>query len=302
MALSLMLKGVIIGVAAIIPGVSGSLFAVIVGVYDELILSISNFRKEPKKHLSFLLPITAGIIIGVLLAANPILEVCHRYPLYSYCFFVGIMVAGVWEPIVKSKTLSKRRFNEILLCVICFLLVVILRIAAHLSGAGDLVSMPQISSLLDVIALFCVGFISVGVMALPGVSGSITLMVLGFYGTIYKAAGSPARLIKAIIEGEKSSILSALDGTAMLIPFFLGGVVGFFVCSKLISRVIHSHKNYINSAVIGFILGSVATLIFDAILPEVNNFSGDGFVMWLLILGFVLSGAFLTFAMPCDKH
>ena len=301
MRLSLMLKGVIIGVAAIIPGVSGSVFAVITGVYDDLILAISNVRKSTKKSVGFLLPVLLGALIGVLLAANPVLEVCHRFPLYSYCFFVGVMVAGLPTPILKIVALGRVKTTQVLALVVCFLLVVVLRIIATFSGAGSLVSIPSISGFDDVLAMFLCGLISVGVMALPGVSGSVTLMVLGFYGTIYKAAGSPARLIKAIIEQDLNSAMAAVDGTFLLIPFLIGGALGFFVVSKLISKFIITNPKLVYMSVIGFVLGSCLTLVFDGVLPAANAFSGGSFLMWLLIFAFTLSGGLLTLAFQANK-
>ena len=113
MAIAAILKGVIIGVASIVPGVSGSVFAVIVGVYDDMIFAISDLRKAFKKSALFLLPILSGILVGILLAANPILEVCNRFPLYSYCFFIGIMLASLPTPIAKIKALGKINIKDL---------------------------------------------------------------------------------------------------------------------------------------------------------------------------------------------
>ena len=85
----LFIKGIIIGVAAIIPGVSGSVFAVITGVYDDIISKIARIGKNTKDSARFLIPLAAGIGAGVLLSANPILEICNAYPVYSYSFFIG---------------------------------------------------------------------------------------------------------------------------------------------------------------------------------------------------------------------
>ena len=299
--MSLIIKGIIIGVAAIIPGVSGSVFAVITGVYDDMILAISNIRKSTKKSLAVLLPIISGILVGVLLAANPILEVCNRFPLYSYCFFVGIMLGSLPTPIAKVKTLGRVNFKQIIIAMSCFLIVIALRFCAILSGAGNLVVLPSISGFLDVLALFLCGFVSVGVMALPGVSGSVTLMVLGFYGTVYKAAGSPARLLKSVVEWNMDSALAAIDGTLLLLPFLIGGAVGFFMASKFISAELKSHPKSVYMAVIGFILGSAITLVIDGVLPAAKSFSGGDFIMWLIILAFVISGVFLTLIFSSDK-
>ena len=301
MALSLLLKGIIIGVAAIIPGVSGSVFAVITGVYDDIIYFSSGIAKNFKRSFLFLLPTVSGISVGVLLAANPVLEVCERFPLYSYCFFVGVMVASLIPAARKIKLLGKLKITEFLVAAICFGAVLLLRFVATKTGAGRFVSIPEIRNFWDFAALLFAGFISVGLMSLPGVSGSVLLLVLGQYGTVYKAAGSPARLLKALLEGEISSALSALKSIMLLIPFFIGAIMGFASFSKLIAYLLKSHTKAVYCAVFGFVLGSCLTLALDCVLPAAKGMNISGVFLAFLISAFTLSGALLTLCFSGDK-
>lgn len=301
MAIASFLKGIIIGVAAIIPGVSGSVFAVITGVYDELIYFMGRLTKDFRRAALSLLPIASGAAAGVLLGANPILELCEKYPVYCYSFFIGVMLASILPSIRKIKQLGKPAFFEIGVALLCFCFVILLRVIAHMSGAGEFVSIPYLSGISDFFALLFSGFISVGLMTLPGVSGSVILLVLGQYGTVYKAAGSPARLVRAIIEGEQSSASAALGSAALLIPFSVGAVMGVFFSSKLISKLIQERPKSVYCSVIGFVAASIVTLGLDCLIPAAKNYIGNGYFIYFMILAFTLSGSFLTLAFCSDK-
>lgn len=300
-AIMLFIKGAVIGTAAIIPGVSGSAFAVIVGVYDEIITFASSLAKDFRRSAVFLLPLVLGIGAGVLLSANPVLEICQRYPLYSYCFFIGVMLASIMPSVKKLGSSGRPKLAEICIMLICFAFITALRLIARKTGAGEFVSIPYLSGISDFVAMFFAGFLSVGMMTLPGVSGSVILLVLGQYGTVYKAAGSPARLIRAIFEKDAESAAAALGSSALLIPFFLGATVGAGISVKLIARLVKTRQRGVGWATVGFMTASVVTLVFDCLLPTVREHEGNAFLTYFLIFGFLLSGALLTLCFTGDK-
>ena len=295
------IKGAVIGTAAIIPGVSGSAFAVITGVYDDIVYFAGSLIKDFRRSFLFLLPVALGIISGVLLSANPVLEICLRYPVYSYCFFIGVMLASVMPFVRKIGKNGRPSFRETVVGLICFGFIILIRVIAHKTGAGELVSIPYLSGISDFIAMFFAGFLSVGMMTLPGVSGSVILLVLGQYGTVYKAAGSPARLVRALIEGESTSVSASLGSAALLIPFGLGALIGAGVAVKLISTLMKSKPRFVTMSTLGFMSASVVTLVFDCLIPAAIEFEGNPYLMYFLIFAFTLSGALLTLCFSGDK-
>ncbi|MDR0287801.1 MAG: DUF368 domain-containing protein, partial [Clostridiales bacterium] len=83
-------KGIFIGLAVVIPGLSGSIFAVAVGLYEKMLEAVNNLRKSPKESILFLLPIVLGAVVGILASTKFILWVCENYPRQSYIFFIGL--------------------------------------------------------------------------------------------------------------------------------------------------------------------------------------------------------------------
>lgn len=99
------IKGAIIGIALVISGLSGSIFAVVVGLYDRLLQAVNHFRANPKKNLRFLAPIGLGAVVGILVSTKAVLVVTTHWPLPSYGFFIGL-VLGI-GPFIYRKLVLK---------------------------------------------------------------------------------------------------------------------------------------------------------------------------------------------------
>ena len=93
----LILKGIIIGIGKIIPGVSGSMLAISMGIYQKLIDSINNFFKYPKENLKFLIKIGIGIIISIIFFSNIILNCLNNYYLVTIFFFIGLIIGSLGD-------------------------------------------------------------------------------------------------------------------------------------------------------------------------------------------------------------
>ena len=90
-----LLKGLVIGGTMLVPGVSGGSMAMIIGIYDRLISSVSSFMKHKRESLVFLLLFRAGAVAGLLLVARPLLGLIELYPLPAMYFFIGAVAGGI---------------------------------------------------------------------------------------------------------------------------------------------------------------------------------------------------------------
>ncbi len=183
------IKGIIVGIAVVIPGLSGSMFAVIVGLYEKMINAVSTLRKGFKKNVLFLLPIVLGGVIGILLSAKLIVDLCEEFPQQAYFFFIGLVLGSI--PLVLRKV-KQINFKPVYLLITLFSFIFIM-IMGYLSSGETSESISEtthyLTSFSDVIAVFIAGFFSCALMSVPGVSGSVTLMVLGQYNKVYGAVG-----------------------------------------------------------------------------------------------------------------
>lgn len=249
------LKGIVIGLANVIPGVSGGTMMVSMGIYDKLIHCITHLFSELKKSLQFLIPIFIGIGIAVVVVPFGIEFLFANYPFQTNLLFIGLIIGGlpaVWKKVKGSSV----RAGHIVACILFFALVAGLALVGETEGdAADLSF-----SLISVIKLFGVGIITSATMVIPGVSGSMMLLLLGYYHPVLETI---TNFIKAVLSFDINGILA---GMGVLIPFGIGVVVGIFAIAKLIEIIFAKFPLYAYWAIIGLIVSSpVAILLVSGI-------------------------------------
>ncbi|NVK52572.1 MAG: DUF368 domain-containing protein [Flavobacteriaceae bacterium] len=231
------LKGMAMGAADVVPGVSGGTIAFISGIYEELLGSISNvnlsliktLRKEGVKAAwkqlngSFLLSLFIGIFISIVSLAKVIKWLLENEPILLWSFFFGLVLASV---IYIAKQLTKWNFIAVLLLIVGAIL------AYYITTLNPLVS-ENSSSLF----LFLAGAIAICAMILPGISGSFILVLLGAYKPVLAAVN------------DRNFTVIALVGA--------GAMVGLLTFSRVLKWLFAHFKNYTLAMLTGFIIGSL---------------------------------------------
>lgn len=256
------LKGMVIGVANIIPGVSGGTMMVSMGIYDKLIHCLTHLFKEFKESMKFLIPIFVGVglaLVGLSFLIQPAFE---RFPLQTSCLFIGLIVGGLpaaWKK-VKGKGI---RVSYIIPFLVFFVLVVGLALVGEKEGnAADLTF-----GLWSCIKLFVVGIIASATMVIPGVSGSMMLLLLGYYNPIVSAIKN---FVTALASFDMPGIL---QGCGVLVPAGIGIVVGIFAIAKLIEILFEKFPMQAYWAIIGLIVASPFAVLLMAQLGTITVFS-----------------------------
>ena len=244
------LKGIVIGLANVIPGVSGGTMMVSMGIYDKLIHCITHLFSELKKSIQFLLPIFIGIGIAVVVVPFGLEFLFAQYPFQTNLLFIGLIIGGlpaVWKK-VKGNSV---KVGHILSCLVFFALVAGLALVGETEGnAADLSF-----SLGSVIKLFGIGVITSATMVIPGVSGSMVLLLLGYYHPVLETI---TNFIKAVLAFDINGILA---GIGVLLPFGIGVVAGIFVIAKIIEVIFEKFPLYAYWAIIGLIVSSPVAIL-----------------------------------------
>lgn len=244
------LKGIVIGLANVIPGVSGGTMMVSMGIYDKLIHCITHLFSELKKSIQFLLPIFIGIGIAVIVVPFGIEFLFAQYPFQTNLLFIGLIIGGlpaVWKK-VKGNSV---KVGHIIACLAFFALVAGLALVGEKEGnAADL-----LFSLVSVIKLFGIGMITSATMVIPGVSGSMVLLLLGYYHPVLETI---TNFIKAVLSFDMNGIL---EGIGVLLPFGIGVVAGMFVIAKIIEIIFEKFPLYAYWAIIGLIVSSPVAIL-----------------------------------------
>lgn len=253
------LKGMVIGIANIIPGVSGGTMMVAMGIYDKLIHCITHIFKEFKKSVLFLLPIAIGMGIAVVGGTLGIELLFEKFPVQTNLLFIGLIVGGlpaIWKK-VKGNSI---RFGHILAFAAFFALVVVMAFLGETEGNAVDLSF----NLMNVLKLFGVGVIAAGTMVIPGVSGSMVLLLLGYYNPIVSAIND---FLGALTSFDMNGILT---GIGILMPFGIGVIVGILAIAKVIEFVFNKFPLYAYWAIIGLIIASPIAIIAMATLPTLT--------------------------------
>ena len=245
-----MLKGMVMGIANVIPGVSGGTMAVSMGIYDKLIGSITHLFKDLKKSIITLLPIGLGMVIGILALARVIEFMFERIPVQTNTFFIGLIAGGL-PMIIKEVKGQKIKLSGIVGFLVFFVLVI--GMAALDGASGNNAEFSK--GITDIIKLFGAGIVAAATMVIPGVSGSMMLMLLGYYEPVISAVNEAVDGLRGV---EGASFASALF---VLIPFGIGVVVGIFAIAKLIEWLFSKFKLTVYWAIIGLISASPIAII-----------------------------------------
>lgn len=261
--LNQILRGAVIGVANIIPGVSGGTMMVSMGVYDTLIYCITHLFSQFKQSVKTLLPYAIGMVVGIVALASILKFLFANYALPTSTAFIGLILGGL-SPLLHK--INKKKVNWLSIAVFVLFFAGIIALAL----TGD-VANPE-SLTLDVgqvLILLVMGCIAAATMIIPGVSGSMILMLLGYYTPVLNA-----------VDNLKNAVFS-LDFAAMvtpvftLLPFGIGVVLGIFGVAKLIEWLLQRFPTQTYCAVLGLVVASPVAILLR------TDMSG---VTWVLIL------------------
>lgn len=242
--LILMIKGFFIGVANIIPGVSGGTIAITMGIYERLIKAISHFFKDLKENIKLLLAIGIGAFLSILLMSRLIGYSLENYPIPTTIFFIGLIIGGM--PVIFRKV--KGNFQNVpntLIFLISFCLVLILSFLGSDNNTVNLINL----NITGYILLFLVGMIAAATMVIPGISGSFVLMLLGYYKPIIDTISNLTKFNDIV------------TNMFILIPFGFGILVGIILISKVIEYLLKKYETKTYSSIIGIVLASVILII-----------------------------------------
>ncbi len=288
------IKGILIGIANIIPGVSGGTMAVSLGIYDKLISSISNLLKDWKKSLVTLLPIILGCGIGIVGFTYAIEYLLSHHTFVTCMAFVGLILGGIPILLISlkkelAKTSSKIGISGILAFVFLFAVAVFL----PMMNAEDEVLKTFHATPGVMAALFFVGIIASATMVIPGVSGSLVMMILRYYYGIINT-------IKSFLDALKAFDMPGLiHGFALLMPFGIGVLLGIFLIAKLITFLFEKFGIQTYCAILGLIIASPFAIFYNTgALKQISSL-GIG----QILLGCLLAVLFaaVTYLLSCRE-
>ena len=270
------LRGAVIGVSNIIPGVSGGTMAVSMGIYDRVIYAVNNLFRQFRKSFREILPILIGVLIGLFAFAALIgtllgtkSEEIPMTRLPTNFAFIGLILGGL-PAIYKRVNMRKAGIPGLILFLVFLALVVVL----------PLLNPPEAKtpdhSFGTILLMILLGAISSSTMVIPGVSGSMIMMLLGYYNSVINAMND-------LRGGDWSSL-------ALLLPYAIGLLAGIVFIAKLMNFLLKKHAALTFCAIFGLVIGSpVALLMQNRECFELANAGNWIASIVCLIVGFAVA-------------
>jgi len=257
----LIIKGIVIGLAMLVPGVSGGTMAIILGVYDDIIHSISSFFRDFKKNLIFLVTVGLGGLIGVF-AFSSLMELAlahFRFPMVY--LFIGVILGGI--PVLYKKAASEKiKPLDWIYFVVGLAIILVMSLYD-----GTIVNLANSTGVLQFVFLFFAGIVVAVALILPGLSTSFMLLAIGLY------------------EITLSALSISNPNLQYLIPLGLGAVAGVLGTTRVLENCMKKKPKPTYLLILGFVAGSVVDIVLETGLP-----TGLNIVLSIatLILGFVV--------------
>ena len=253
------LRGAVIGLANVIPGVSGGTMMVSMGIYDKLIYSINNLFKKFRECFRILLPYLVGMVGAILVGSFALKKAFAEFPQPTNALFIGLIL-GSLPLILKQMKGEKIGWQGVAAFVLLFALVVGLKLVE----AENKVTIEL--NVGTVLLMVLLGAICSAAMVIPGVSGSMILKTLGFYEPVVTEA-IPG-LVKGVTGGNWDAVLHNLG---ILLPFLIGIVAGIFGIAKLIEVLMRKWKGRTYCGILGMVVASPVVILMDGSLYEGFN-------------------------------
>ena len=268
-SIRLIVIGVILGVANVIPGVSGGTLAVVFNIYDRLINVITLNVKKILSEWKFILPLVVGMGLGIILFSKAITFLFENYPVQTNWFFIGIILGSI--PMIAKRLMAASKASSsdarkipvsAIVCGVLALAVMAVMTYANVAESGAPIQ-TELTPLLAVklfIGLACATI----AMIIPGISGSFLMLVVGVYSTVIAAISD--------------------FNIPLLIPAVIGGVVGLLGGAKLVRFLMVRVPAQTYGAIMGLVLGSILV-----IFPGFGGFATLATSLLAAAVGFVVS-------------
>ncbi len=275
-------KGIAIGIANVIPGFSGGTMAIILNVYERFIGAIGMIFKHPIRAIKDVWSLFLGLAIGIVIAIFSIVKLLEYFPVPTTLFFVGLIIGSLPTLFKTTKQYGKAKVLDYIFLIIAALVVVGI---ALLKPAGEINTDLNVWFL---IIIFVCGLISAVAMIIPGVSGSLILMALGYY-----------MIITSTIDNLFDNFLTwnfdgFLNNFLVILSFAIGILLGIVAASRVISWLLKKYSKIVYFTIIGLLLTSPFAIIYAVIKDYNEQVRATKPLSYIIAVLFLALGAFLT--------
>lgn len=225
--------GLLIGLGKIIPGVSGSLIAISLGVYEPAISCFCNFFRNVKKNVIYLFPLFLGILIAITFSSKIVINLLNNYYVPTIFLFLGLICGSIHD-ICKH---TSKQYTYLTILSFIFILIFGTNIIQ--------LQVVENNSLNYFVIYFFIGFVDAMCMIIPGLSGTAILMMFGCYELLMNMLGN------------LTNIKQLIDNFFIIFPFGMGLIIGIIFFTRLVKILFEKYYIKTYNIILGFLLSSI---------------------------------------------
>lgn len=260
----LFLSGILISIGAVLPGVSGTVIAIMLGIYEKVINVICQ-KKEFLNKIKLLLPLSLGFIIGIYFFGNLLLDFYNKYEVILKYIFIGLIIGSI--PVLTNELKSKNQSINYKMMIISLIISLLFFSLPNFFS-------KEIFKCDTNYKLILAGFFYAAGKVIPGISSSIFMIAFGLYDSILLFITNPF-------------VFSFKEYIAFF-PFILGVVLGVLSLFKIINFCLNNYFSKTYSLIIGFIIGSLIT-IFPKFSFNILNITSFFLMIIIIVIMFYLN-------------
>jgi len=278
-------NGSVYGMTLVIPGVSATILAIILGFYDELIHTMNHFKEDKRKHARYLILFLIGIAIGTVLFSRLITFLLDAFSLPTMLFFAGLLAGIIPLTYIYAKAGAKRIApREIILALAAMVILYVLSVGFSApdldpTGADGRINMMVI------LFLFLAGIINGASLVIPGLSGAFILLIMGLYPLIVSTVSN---IGSYLVDPRNMDLLFEI--VVVLAPFGIGALIGVIFMARIMEKLLRDYHKSVYAVILGLIVASLITLFQNPIVYQ-SGTSVPAIIVGaiLCVIGFIIA-------------
>ncbi len=274
------IKGSLVGLGSILPGISGSMIATILKIYTELITALNQFTKKPIRAVLSVWQYIVGVALGYLIGFLVIKIFLENFPIPFTLLFIGFILGSIPTVLSEIKESKKGWHHYLIMFLAIVMMILFLFIQESSATTGDWTYY---------LVIFLIGFITAAALITPGLSGATLLMALGYFHILIGLVDDVTRAVLTL------NFSGIVDYIPMLLILFLGLLVGMIVFGKLMYQVLMHFKVHFYMAILGIVIISPFNILYELQSSTENHVFATPWYTWLIGGILFITGIFITY-------
>jgi len=280
-----LINGSVYGLTLVIPGVSATILAIILGFYDELIHTMNHFRENKRKNARYMVLFLIGVAIGAVLFSRLMTFLLTAFSLPTMLFFAGLLAGVIPLTYTYAKGNNKRiALREILLAIAAMIVLYFLSTGFNRPEIETAAEAGSIDVMIIIFLVFA-GIINGATLVIPGLSGAFIMLIMGLYPLIISTV---ANIGSYLVDIRNTELLFEIS--VVLIPFGIGAVIGVLFMARLMEKLLRDYRKSVYAIILGLVVASIAALFQNPIVYQ-SGTSTPGIILGTLLcaLGFTIA-------------